>query len=451
MSAYLVDGKGWRYDFILYGIRQTGAWFETKQEAIEAEVERRKELKYPIQVQETPIDMAFLELVNLRLDHVQNYNSAGHYKDVLYHFRRWAKIWKHCKCNQITTQMVERHLKARLKVSPHVANKELQYLRSLFNFGIKKKLIKADPTEGIDFFPVERRKKYVPLKEDVIKVISAGDPEAQQYLWTIVLTAARMGEVNALTWDDVNFKRKLVTLWTCKRKGGNREPREVPMVKKLHDILRYRFENKNSDLPWVFYHTYWHRTENRWVQRPYGERKKLMATLCNKAKVKYFRYHALRHLTASILDDLGVPIGVIQRILGHRNRRTTEIYLHSIGEAEREAMHKLEHLELFKSDPEPDAAIPTNMHMAYWNRKVERPSYETLSDDIAKLGYRGAGRKYGVSDNAVRKWLKAYENGQDQPAGKSEKNEARNLPEKKSPTQSPTQKKKGVNRDWLTP
>jgi len=32
------------------------------------------------------------------------------------------------------------------------------------------------------------------------------------------------------------------------------------------------------------------------------------------------------------------PIGSIQRILGYENRRTTEIYLHSIGEMERAAM-----------------------------------------------------------------------------------------------------------------
>jgi hypothetical protein len=43
-------------------------------------------------------------------------------------------------------------------------------------------------------------------------------------------------------------------------------------------------------------------------------------------------------------------------------------------------------------------------------RKVERPSYEVLKAEIIKNGYSSTGRKYGVSDNAIRKWLKIYEN-----------------------------------------
>jgi hypothetical protein len=40
------------------------------------------------------------------------------------------------------------------------------------------------------------------------------------------------------------------------------------------------------------------------------------------------------------------------------------------------------------------------------NRKVkDRPSIDILLIDI-KLGYSGTGRKYGVSDNAIRKWVK---------------------------------------------
>lgn len=38
------------------------------------------------------------------------------------------------------------------------------------------------------------------------------------------------------------------------------------------------------------------------------------------------------------MDNNNVPIGSIQRILGHENRTTTEIYLHSIGDQERNAL-----------------------------------------------------------------------------------------------------------------
>jgi very-short-patch-repair endonuclease len=39
-------------------------------------------------------------------------------------------------------------------------------------------------------------------------------------------------------------------------------------------------------------------------------------------------------------------------------------------------------------------------------RKVERPTKETLIREVNNLGYCAVGRKYGVSDNAIRKWIK---------------------------------------------
>lgn len=41
-------------------------------------------------------------------------------------------------------------------------------------------------------------------------------------------------------------------------------------------------------------------------------------------------------------------------------------------------------------------------------RKAERPDLEVLLGDIANLGYLGTGRKYGVSDNTIRKWITMY-------------------------------------------
>jgi len=39
-------------------------------------------------------------------------------------------------------------------------------------------------------------------------------------------------------------------------------------------------------------------------------------------------------------------------------------------------------------------------------RKVIRPDKEIILKDVEELGYSATGRKYGVSDNAIRKWLK---------------------------------------------
>lgn len=41
-------------------------------------------------------------------------------------------------------------------------------------------------------------------------------------------------------------------------------------------------------------------------------------------------------------------------------------------------------------------------------RKVERPPLEELIKEIETFGYSATGRKYGVSDNAIRKWVKNY-------------------------------------------
>ena len=42
-------------------------------------------------------------------------------------------------------------------------------------------------------------------------------------------------------------------------------------------------------------------------------------------------------------------------------------------------------------------------------RKVERPAYEQLRAELESMSFVAVGRKYGVSDNAVRKWIRGYE------------------------------------------
>ena len=41
-------------------------------------------------------------------------------------------------------------------------------------------------------------------------------------------------------------------------------------------------------------------------------------------------------------------------------------------------------------------------------RKVERPDAVTLAREIVETNFCAVGRKYGVSDTAIRKWCKSY-------------------------------------------
>ncbi len=338
MSIYFIKGKGWRYDFTRKGIRYTEAWFETKRAAKQAEARKREEVKNPKPEPKTPTDMVFLDLVNLRLDYVKAYNSSEHYRSYLYMARRWSKKWGESQCSEITQSMVQKHLLQRRRISAHAANKDLRYMRATFNYGVRKKLITKNPTEGFDFFPVEKKVKYVPSNEDIDKVIDVADSDTQDYLWTIRETMARVSEINRLLWEDINLEGRFVILYTRKKKGGHLTPRKVPMTQKLFEVLSQRHEKRDKAKPWVFWHRYWSRKRGLFVEGTFGDRKKVMKRLCEKADVRYFRFHPLRHAGASLMDGNNVPMGAIQRILGHENRKTTEIYLHSIGDLERQAI-----------------------------------------------------------------------------------------------------------------
>jgi integrase len=342
MSVYFEPGRGWKYDFQFNKRRHQSNYYKTKTEAKEAEAEKRKELKNPVPIPEAPTDTAFLTLVNDRLDYLKAYRAESHYKETKYLAKRWVKEWKFILCSEIRSDDIQRFVLGRRKVSNYTANKEIRYLRSLFNFGIKRKWIKQNPTEGIEFLPVEKKVKYIPPLEDIDKVIAAATLDIQDYLWAIRDTLGRMSEINRLTWEDVDFNGLTVTLYTRKKRGGHLTPRKIPMTLRLHNILKRRHANRKEGITWVFWHEYTSSKTRKKRIGPFTERKRIMRTLCRIAGVRYFRFHAFRHSSASVMDSKNVPLGSIQRILGHENRATTEIYLHSISGSERDAIDVLE-------------------------------------------------------------------------------------------------------------
>jgi integrase len=65
--------------------------------------------------------------------------------------------------------------------------------------------------------------------------------------------------------------------------------------------------------------------------KPFKYRLHFVQRLCDRAGVKPFGFHSIRHLTASTPYRLGYEVAVVQVILRHKSPSTTERYLRTLG------------------------------------------------------------------------------------------------------------------------
>lgn len=289
--------------------------------------------------------MLFADLISARLAFVEGYHSVCHSREYRYMAARWLQAWSDYRADDITLEMVEAFLLGRKKRSALAANKDLRYLKAAFNWGIKRGYCDRNPVVGLPFFPVSRRIKKVPTVADIDRLLSVAEGEDYDYILTLRDTLGRVGEINQLRWDDVFWTDGYLVLYTRKKKGGSLTPRKVFLTARLRSCLEIRYLSRQAGDKWVFTNRYFSRKTCRWEVGPYQDRKFLMRKLCRAAGLDYFRYHAIRHSGASAMEGAGVSITSIQHILGHESRSTTEIYLHLLNGAERQAMQIFEHLK----------------------------------------------------------------------------------------------------------
>ena len=104
--------------------------------------------------------------------------------------------------------------------------------------------------------------------------------------------------------------------------GKGRKVRYVMLSQKLLQTLR-RYWLQNRPEPWLFPGQHASRPLTSSSVQQFFERARKRAGIHKKASP-----HTLRHSFATHLLERGVNVRVIQRLLGHRSLRSTEIYTH---------------------------------------------------------------------------------------------------------------------------
>lgn len=319
------------YDFIHQGTRYQKRGFKTKKEAARAEREIKKVLELPLQK-----DMAFCELCGLYLDRSEAYNTLEWYADKKSRITKKYLPWfgKFTPISEITSKQIENFIiEIAQKISNFTANRELSTLSSIFKFAVDNDYLDKNPCRKISKLPVEEKIKHIPSLEDVAKVLLVLNKDRREMLQVIKGTMARSIEVvQRLTWNDVDFTKRTVVLYTRKSKRGNLRPQVKPMTDTVFEILKKKYERRNPDIDHVFYNE---KTGKLYVDHHW------LKNAAVRAKVKPFGLHALRHLGASLLDSEGINPKKIQKFLGHVDSRTSQLYTHDIRE-DRKALEALE-------------------------------------------------------------------------------------------------------------
>ncbi len=232
--------------------------------------------------------------------------------------------------------------------SGYAANKDRKNLGTAWRWGLDNMEDwpkGVNPFLSVRKFPEIRQPRYVPPEEDFWKVYARAEGQDRVMLLAYLHLAARRSEVFRLKWSDVDFFGNRVRLWTRKREGGHEEFDWLPMTSDLRQALlqwcEERLKQTSGDKEHVFVCLETTPFCRDYFGKPFIHRQQLMERLCVKAKVKPFGFHAIRHLTASILYKKGYPLAVIQAILRHANPNTTARYIRSLGlEETRDALEK---------------------------------------------------------------------------------------------------------------
>ncbi|MFD1418808.1 tyrosine-type recombinase/integrase [Companilactobacillus keshanensis] len=248
-------------------------------------------------------------------------------------------------------------MNSRIKaIVQEAVDERIVYTNFTHNISIASKVASKDA--GLKYIDEIEAKKLKTLCLQSLDMNSIGNYEIVFGL----LTGCRIGEVSGLTWNNVHFKNKTVSIVNgydyngnngfkdTKTESSNRTIRIsdelLSILKKLKKQQRELFLKQGyRDIDNLVF-----RNGNHQIISDNAVNKSLTTKLRDKVKSKnIITFHGLRHTHASILISHGVDIAYVSQRLGHKNVAITlNIYSHLLQKAKSQQEEKA--MEILQSE-----------------------------------------------------------------------------------------------------
>lgn len=224
-------------------------------------------------------------------------------------------------------------------------------LSSAYEYAVENNYVKENPVlrSRMPSFPHSIKKDVPEYNAQQVRklLLYAKEHESHIYIFLLLAlyTGLRKGELLALTWEDIDYDKKLLNvnksrtssrknvtmqITTPKTKSSNRKiPINDFVIKELKaEKQRQEEYSKLLGNGYDKSHSFIVRTV---LGKPYvnlSAINRVVTRLTENAGLPHCTIHGFRHSVASILDDNGVPIQDISVLLGHESVQTTErIYI----------------------------------------------------------------------------------------------------------------------------
>ncbi len=231
----------------------------------------------------------------------------------------WRDLYGDTRIIEIEAASIRKALREYRKTHAAATTNRLRScLSSLFKYAIKQQgYLENNPVRLVPSL-TEDNKIVRYLTDDERKALIAAC-RASEYdkLYLLALlaltTGARLGELQGLHWNDIDFTARTAILHTTK----NGDSRILTMPPATMTELQ-QFREVGTGL--VF------QSQKKW-NRPFEFRKHWNKAL-KSAGIENFRFHDLRHSCASMLVMNGATLYEAGQVLGHKSTQTTARYAH---------------------------------------------------------------------------------------------------------------------------